>query len=71
MHCYDCLTEDRTLPATAVCTRCGAGVCRAHVRSADQPLPGPPDPATGRPTARRLTCTVCHNAERAGRPSGA
>ena len=71
MHCYDCLTENRTLVATAVCTRCGAGVCRAHVRSAAEPLPAPPEaPPSGERTARRLTCTVCHNAEHAGQPSG-
>lgn len=70
MHCYDCLTEDRTLTATAVCTRCGAGVCGAHVRSAGQPVGTPADTApAGTVAARRLTCTVCHNAEHAGQPS--
>ncbi|WP_351235578.1 DUF2180 family protein [Streptomyces sp. NPDC002133] len=67
MNCFDCATNAlRPVQAVAVaaCARCGAGMCRTHVHITSDPLPGVPNPPP-RPEARRLTCDVCHTAERA------
>ncbi|AVH60728.1 DUF2180 domain-containing protein [Streptomyces dengpaensis] len=72
MHCFDCVLESRasTVPASpavaaAVCARCGAGICGRHAHVTSDPLPGPPISSTPMPEARRLTCELCYEAERA------
>ncbi|OEV07965.1 DUF2180 family protein [Streptomyces nanshensis] len=65
MNCYDCLSEDRSTPAAAVCRRCGAGVCTSHTHTAPQTLrrsSGLGRTHLPRP-ARRMTCTTCYKAE--------
>jgi hypothetical protein len=36
MHCYDCSIKGATVPAVAVCTTCGAGVCQSCARVGNQ-----------------------------------
>ncbi|MFB8000437.1 DUF2180 family protein [Streptomyces sp. NPDC056002] len=64
MNCYDC-PESSPNPAVAVCVRCGAAVCRAHLhagRALATEVIG-----TGRAThstaQRHITCATCHTAE--------
>ncbi|MDH6132049.1 hypothetical protein P3T37_001434 [Kitasatospora sp. MAA4] len=68
MNCYDCHTAERTTPALAVCHHCGAGLCAEHARALPDTvhhLSG-----TGASTlprrARRISCSVCAEAEALG-----
>lgn len=65
MHCYDCQREGTVASAVAVCRRCGAGLCAGHTREGPETVHEAA--GTGRhthsPGARRLTCSVCHEAE--------
>ncbi|MGW1544656.1 DUF2180 family protein [Streptomyces sp. NPDC002309] len=65
MHCYDC-AADALRPvqssAVAVCARCGAGMCSGHLIVSRVPIPGA---SAQVPEARRLTCDICFEAERA------
>jgi hypothetical protein len=59
MYCYVCFIETGcdSSPALAVCQRCGAGMCRAHlVESTAVPLIGP-----GGDTRSVLICRRCVN----------
>lgn len=75
MNCLDCLSDSagywshgKEQPAVAICTRCGAGVCRRHAVVAAAPLTVtmpiartiPVDPP-----ARRVLCRQCDAAETA------
>lgn len=63
MNCLDCLgTSATTEPAVAVCTECGAAICRAHLvlqprRLIRYSVMGREDPVD--PPARTARCTTC------------
>lgn len=65
MNCYDCPAQHDSGVAVAVCSRCGAGLCRDHVHVAPQTVHEAAGTGvyTHTPDARRLTCSVCHEAE--------
>jgi hypothetical protein len=59
MYCYVCFIETGcdSSPALAICQRCGAGICRAHlVESTMAPVVGP-----GGETRSILICRRCVN----------
>ncbi|MBX9399253.1 DUF2180 family protein [Streptomyces sp. TRM72054] len=65
MWCYDCLAQDRTTTASAVCRSCGAAVCAEHVREERKEvrqLVGM-GKATHDAPARNLLCEMCFHAE--------
>lgn len=68
MHCYDC-AADALRPvqssAVAVCARCGAGMCSGHLNVSRVPVDGTAGSSAQLPEARRLTCGICSEAERA------
>ncbi|MFC7309586.1 DUF2180 family protein [Streptomyces monticola] len=66
MNCYDCLPGATTTPAVAVCTRCGAALCRDHLYAGTTEVHDTPGlgRATHEVAARRITCRVCAGAER-------
>lgn len=65
MNCYDCVLSDRTTPAVAVCARCGAALCREHIRTSHLPVKETTGlgPSEHEKEARRLTCSICYGAE--------
>lgn len=65
MNCYDCLLDGATTTAAAVCTRCGAGLCADHLRVTPETVhePAGTGTSTHTPSARRITCLRCHEAE--------
>jgi len=66
VNCLDCLDEQSLLtPAVAVCTACGAAVCREHTvltarRLARTGAMGRQDPVE--PAARTARCRTCQTA---------
>lgn len=61
MLCYHCLADEREETAVAICRRCGAAACGAHVRELRHPrvpigLYGPVS------SPRELVCLVCLDA---------
>ncbi|MFE0100381.1 DUF2180 family protein [Streptomyces sp. NPDC059009] len=65
MKCYDCAHAGQSVDAVAVCRHCGSGMCVAHVAVAGEEvrhLTGM-GLSHGPRAARRMTCTVCHEAE--------
>ncbi|MGH4033816.1 DUF2180 family protein [Actinomycetota bacterium Odt1-20B] len=65
MKCYDCAQIGQLVDAVAVCRRCGGGICVAHASVTDEEvrhLTGM-GLSHGPRSARRMTCTVCHEAE--------
>jgi hypothetical protein len=71
MICLDCLSDDRERHAVAVCTGCGAAVCRDHSRVREHTLTRtvvggmmfmtvPVVPATR--LVRCLHCDIAHSA---------
>ncbi|MEU1199914.1 DUF2180 family protein [Streptomyces sp. NPDC005813] len=73
MNCFDCMVEtpraSTTVPSPAsavgVCSRCGAGICGTHLHVTSESLSSAPDTSRASPAARRLTCSVCYEAEQA------
>ncbi|POX58765.1 hypothetical protein C3492_35890 [Streptomyces sp. Ru62] len=72
MNCFDCTrayqagtTNISPDPAVAACARCGAGVCGRHAHVTPDPLALASGSGTASPSARRITCDVCHPAESA------
>ncbi|MFE5189757.1 DUF2180 family protein [Streptomyces sp. NPDC056628] len=66
MKCYECDRSDRATDAVAVCQVCGAAVCAEHVHTEPVQIRGSAQPGKvihSRP-ARRMTCPVCHTAEK-------
>lgn len=74
MNCLDCMTESRVQAAVAVCTGCGAAVCRDHAKVREHTLtrtvPGGMGlmtvPTT--PAARLVRCLQCDAAHLNGKP---
>jgi hypothetical protein len=64
MNGYDCpISTPR--PAVAVCVRCGAAVCRGHLRAGrilNTDVAGM-GRATHSKAQRHITCATCHTAE--------
>jgi len=59
MNCYDSAQEGQTVPALAVCTNCGAGVCDQHMvmdkrRIEEDSMASPTTEAT-----RQVLCVPC------------
>jgi hypothetical protein len=70
VNCIEVDHDDGEVTAVGVCSRCGAGVCRAH--AVIHPLHLTVDRAVNRrvpvePPARRILCLVCDAAEAARR----
>ena len=68
MNCFDCAIEDRSEPAVAVCTDCGAAVCLTHAHVTRRWLTT--TMAINRtvpvqPPARALRCATCQAAHEA------
>ncbi|AXK36307.1 DUF2180 family protein [Streptomyces armeniacus] len=64
MNCFDC-PPDRERTAVAVCHRCGAGLCRDHAHTGVETVHAVHGTgrATHTPSARRLSCGTCREAE--------
>ncbi|MCH0562318.1 MULTISPECIES: DUF2180 family protein [unclassified Streptomyces] len=65
MNCYDCALENKVVPAIAVCAHCGCGLCMEHACVIGQAVQRPAGmgPSSSRTLARRVICSVCHEAE--------
>ena len=62
MNCFDHALEDQLEPAVAVCSNCGAGLCRQHAQvsehDVEQASVGPSSPDL----ARLIRCSTCAKA---------
>ncbi|HEV7650964.1 MAG TPA: DUF2180 family protein [Actinophytocola sp.] len=65
MHCYDCASNGDTAPAVAVCTHCGAAVCRSCARVGNQTVrhfTGFSSAELALTETRTIACPSCANA---------
>ena len=65
MNCYDCSVGGGSSPAVAVCSRCGASVCRDHVRIRVDDVVRHSSTGFARvvgPPGRSLRCATCNDA---------
>ncbi len=65
MNCFDCLQDEITKPAVAICHHCGAGICPKH--SAEKKVSVSKLVGLGKKVplplyARRLFCFECDEA---------
>ena len=61
MQCYDCAVENKTAPAVAVCSTCGAGLCVDHsvLGHADEWTASVGNPSASKLPGRRILCQTC------------
>ncbi|MGP3683286.1 DUF2180 family protein [Streptomyces sp. IBSNAI002] len=67
MGCFDCAASGHTAVATAICTGCGAALCRQHsiTTGRDVHRAGGMGRSSSPVQARRITCRICYGARRA------
>lgn len=71
MNCYDCAAHGHDTPAVAVCTDCGAALCRDHAQLSPRWLTrtmAVMREVPVEPPARIIRCGICQAARDAARP---